>query len=157
MDTQEYTQDSVDMINDQAARPQRGLSDLARILILILGDVIVFLIFSAIGRRSHGEASGLDAFSQIVLTAAPFALGWFLVSPFVGAFRRGLEIRPRAMATRTALAWVAAWPVGLLIRGLIEQKIPPLSFALVTLITNMVFLLLWRWPLAFFLHKRKRS
>ena len=142
---------------------KQGMSNMQRITLLVIGDVLVFLIFSAIGRRSHGEAAGLNSLAQIALTAAPFAAGWFLVSPFVGAFRRGLEIQPRKMAARTALAWLAAWPVGLIIRGFVEKGlpltfvIPPWTFALITLITNMLFLLLWRWPFALINAWRKRS
>ncbi|HZO72984.1 MAG TPA: DUF3054 domain-containing protein [Ktedonobacteraceae bacterium] len=157
MDVREKLPDSVTATNEQGAEPRKGMSSLGRIAMLVVGDAIIFLIFSAIGRRSHNEAAGFDALWQIALTAAPFALGWFLVSPFVGAFRRGLETQPRKMITRTTLAWTAAWPVGLLIRGLAEQRVPPLSFALITLITNMVLLVLWRGLLSFGLGKLKRS
>ncbi|HEU5227180.1 MAG TPA: DUF3054 domain-containing protein [Ktedonobacteraceae bacterium] len=157
MDVRENLSDSLTVANEQRVETRKGLTMLARILILVAGDAVVFLIFSAIGRRSHNEAAGLDALWQIALTAAPFALGWFLVSPFVGAFRRALEIRPRKMITRTALAWLAAWPVGLLVRGIVEQKVPPLSFALVTLISNMILLVLWRGLLSFGLSRLKRS
>ncbi|HLG62775.1 MAG TPA: DUF3054 domain-containing protein [Ktedonosporobacter sp.] len=157
MDVREQLPDSVTTTNEQGAEPRKGMSSLGRIAMLVVGDAIIFLIFSAIGRRSHNEAAGFDALWQIALTAAPFALGWFLVSPFVGAFRRGLEMQPRKMITRTTLAWTAAWPVGLLIRGLTEQRVPPLSFALITLITNMVLLVLWRGLLSFGLGKLKRS
>lgn len=129
------------------AEQQRPRSHTARLLSLIVGDALVFLIFAALGRRSHGEENTIV---QTVLTALPFAAGWFLVSPFVGAYRRGLEERMGKMATRTLLAWVASWPVGLLFRGIfVDQGVPPLSFALVTLVVNAALLLLWRVPFAF--------
>ncbi len=157
MDVREKVPDSVTSANEQGAEQRKGMGSLGRIVMLVVGDAIIFLIFSAIGRRSHNEAAGFDALWQIALTAAPFALGWFLVSPFVGAFRRGLEKQPRKMITRTTLAWTAAWPAGLLVRGLVEQRVPPLSFALVTLISNMILLVLWRGLLAFGMSKLKRS
>jgi len=157
MEVREKAPDGVTATNEQRAEPRRGMSSLGRIALLVVGDAIIFLIFSAIGRRSHNEAAGFDALWQIALTAAPFAFGWFLVSPFVGAFRHGLETQPRKMITRTTLAWTAAWPVGLLIRGLTEQRVPPLSFALITLISNMILLVLWRGLLSFGLAKLKRS
>lgn len=157
MDVREKVPDSATVTDEQSTEPRKSMPSLARIIMLVVGDVIIFLIFSAIGRRSHNEAAGFDALWQIALTAAPFALGWFLVSPFVGAFRRGLEMQPRKMITRTTLAWTAAWPIGLLIRGLTEQRVPPLSFALITLITNMILLVLWRGLLSFILGKSKRS
>jgi hypothetical protein len=134
------------------------MSNTRRIINLAVGDAIVFLIFSVIGRQSHGEPVGPSAILQIILTALPFALGWFIVSPFVGAFRRGLETQPRAMAIRTALAWVLAWPVGLFLRWLFSgfTDFPPLIFALITLFFNLVVLLVWRWPYALNNSLRKR-
>lgn len=118
--------------------------------ILVVGDTLVFLIFAVLGRRSHGEAIGTDALLQIVGTAAPFLIGWFIVSPLAGAFRRSLETQPRAMAIRTTLAWVLAWPVALFLRWLFSgfTDSPKVSFAIVALLFNLALLLLWRWPYA---------
>ncbi|GAC1504774.1 MAG: hypothetical protein NVS2B12_17840 [Ktedonobacteraceae bacterium] len=118
-------------------------------VILVLGDIMMFLVFAAIGRRSHGEAVGLAAVSQVVTTAVPFLLGWFLVAPFIGAFRRDIMADPLKMARRTALSWLAAWPVAMLLRGLlVDHAIPPWTFWLVAFISNTVFLQLWRLPYA---------
>src|ERR1700687_1565267 len=92
-------------------------SNTGSIINLVIGDILVFLIFAFIGRRNHGEAVGLGAILQIVVTAAPFAAGWFIVSPWLGAFKRGLETEPKQMATRTALAWLAALPVPIGLTG----------------------------------------
>src|SRR6266436_6102665 len=122
-------------------------SNTRRIINLVIGDTLVFLIFAIIGRQSHGEPVGPTALLQILRTAAPFALGWFLVAPFVGAYRRGLETQPRAMALRTTIAWILSWPVALFLRWLLSgfTDFPPLSFALITLVFNLVVLLVWRW------------
>lgn len=128
---------------------QKGMSTATRIISLVIGDAIVFLVFAAIGRRSHGEAAGLGAFLQIALTAAPFAAGWFLVSPFTGAFRRGLETQPVKMLQRTLLSWLPGWAVGFTLRGIfVDHAIPPLTFAIVSLLSNTILLLLWRLPFA---------
>jgi hypothetical protein len=111
---------------------------------LVGGDALAFLLFAAIGRSSHGAAAGLDALLQVAGTAAPFAIGWFAVAPLVGAFRPSVTARPRAMLGRTALAWLAAWPVGLVLRALALQRGIPLSFAVVTLVTVLVILGVWR-------------
>ncbi len=115
-----------------------------RTVVLILGDACMFLIFAAVGRDTHGEAAGLGALLQVVETAAPFALGWFLVSPFLGVYRESVTSSVRTMLKHTALGWVCAWPVALVLRGLFRQEIPPLSFAIVVLIANLVFLSVWR-------------
>ena len=139
--------DNVNKTVDAPSAETPTKSNTARIVSLVIGDILVFLIFAAIGRRSHGEASGLSSILQIVLTAAPFAIGWFLVSPWVGAYKRGLEKQPKKMAARTALSWFASWPVGLALRGIfVDHGVPPWTFALITLVVNMVFLLVWRVP-----------
>src|SRR5437588_4154897 len=128
----------------------KDTSGARRAITLVAGDALVFLVFATIGRRSHGEAVGLSVLPQIAFIAAPFAIGWFIVSPFVGVFRRDVATRPGAMAKRTALAWVLAWPVGLFLRWLFSgfTDFPPLSFAVITLMFNLGVLLLWRWPFA---------
>jgi DUF3054 family protein len=128
------------------------------VIILVTGDVVCFLIFAALGRNTHGEASGFAAIPQIILTALPFAAGWFLVSPFVGAFRREIVAQPRAMAIRTSLAWLLSWPVAMLLRGIfVDHAVPPLTFALIVLLFNMVLLVVWRWLLALYNSRRKRG
>jgi hypothetical protein len=140
MDIKEKTTDTT-----ITAPERKGMSDVTRIISLVIGDAIVFLVFAAVGRRSHGEAVGLGALLQVVLTAAPFAAGWFLVSPFTGAFRRGLEKQPGKMLQRTLLSWVPGWAVGFTLRGIfVDHAIPPLTFAIVSLLSNTVFLLIWR-------------
>ena len=69
---------------------------------LVIGDILVFLVFSVIGRISHGEPVGLTALPQVVGTAAPFAAGWFIVAPFVG---------PTAVTSQSSPArWRSEWP-----------------------------------------------
>lgn len=124
---------------------------------LVLGDIVVFLVFAAIGRRSHGEEAGLSAVIQVGTTAVPFLLGWFLVAPFIGAFRRDIQANPLNMARRTALAWLAAWPVAMLLRGLlVDHAIPPWTFWLVAFLSNTVFLQVWRIPYALITKRSKR-
>ena len=124
-----------------------------RIALLVIGDAIVFIVFAVIGMRSHKE--GLTV-PSVLITAAPFAIGWFIVSPFIGAFRRNVISQVRTMSARSALAWLAAWPVGLLLRGITRQEIPPVTFALITLVTNAIFLQIWRVPFAWAANRRKR-
>lgn len=127
---------------------QRGSTPVAsrwRIAALAAGDALSFLVFAGVGRQTHEEASGLGALGYVAATAVPFALGWFLVTPWLGAFRRDLTMGVRAMMRRTELAWLAAWPVTLLLRwALASDHRVPLSFAIVILLSNAVFLGLWR-------------
>jgi hypothetical protein len=125
-------------------------ADRRRTIALIAGDACVFLIFAAVGRASHHEASGLAAFGLVVLTALPFALGWFVVAPFSGVYRESVTTHLRPLLGRTALGWLCAWPVAMLLRWLFTLQDPPLSlgnwvsFALVVLVANLLFLSIWR-------------
>ncbi|HLI05992.1 MAG TPA: DUF3054 domain-containing protein [Ktedonobacteraceae bacterium] len=142
----------------KARKEKQPVPEWQRISTLALGDLIVFLIFATIGRRSHGEAASLSNLWQIFLTALPFAVGWFLVSPFVGAYRRFLMSSPRKMAQRTILAWILSWPVAMALRGIfVDHAIPPATFAVITLLTNLVLLLVWRWPYAYTNSLRNRK
>lgn len=147
MDIKERASDTISHRTTSGEPQGAGAS---RIVLLAIGDALVFIIFAVIGMRSHKV--GL-AVPSVLQTAAPFAIGWFIVSPFVGAFRRKITSQPGKMSLRTALSWLIAWPVGLLLRGIFNHEIPPVSFAIVTLITNAIFLQIWRVPFAWFTRK----
>lgn len=117
----------------------------ARLATLIAGDAISFVVFATVGRHSHNEAAGLSAIRVTLATAAPFAAGWFAISPWLGAFKRTATSGVRAMLTRTELAWLCAWPATVLFRWAFgpDHKMP-ISFAIVILIANAVFLGVWR-------------
>lgn len=130
----------------------KPMSPRRRVITLVIGDAIVFLVFASIGQNSHGEPLSVP---NIIFIAIPFALGWFLVSPFVGAFRADIVSNPRRMANRTIQAWFLSWPVAMALRWLLVDRthntpfISFLTFAFVVLVINVVILLLWRWPFAF--------
>jgi hypothetical protein len=145
-------------IKRNTAAQQRSIPEWQRIGTLVVGDLLVFLVFATIGRRSHGEAASLSNLWQIFLTALPFAAGWFLVAPFVGAYRRLLMSNPRKMAQRTILAWILSWPVAMALRGIfVDHAIPPATFAAIALLTNLILLLVWRWPYALTNDMRNRK
>jgi hypothetical protein len=120
---------------------------------LVIGDAVSFLIFAGVGRDTHGEATGLAALGQVAWTALPFALGWFLVSPWVGAYRRAATDTILRMLTRTELAWLAAYPAALILRLILAHD-PTLTltkfitFAIVILLANAAFLGVWRTAFA---------
>jgi hypothetical protein len=120
--------------------------------ILLVGDTIALLIFAALGRGSHGEATWFAAPFEVVKTAAPFMLGWFLVAPLLGAYRPSHP--PRMLLLYTLIAWVVACPLGLGLRALFLQRGIPLSFAMVTFITNLLLLTGWRSIFAWITSRR---
>lgn len=140
----------------------KELSPRARIISLVVGDILCFLIFASVGSGQHGE--GLNLLNSVWI-ALPFLAGWFLIAPWLGAFRADIATQPTPMILRTALAWLASWPVAMLFRWLLVDrvKVPAvtlngfLSFAFVALAFNMGLFLLWRWPFALNNDLRKRG
>src|SRR2546423_5058207 len=114
----------------EAGKRVRERSTSRHIVVLASGDLLAFLAFAAIGRGSHGEATGLAAIPQVILTAAPFAIAWFIVAPFVGAYRGELVKHPRKMGLRTLVEWELSWPLSMLLRAIfVDNPFPPLPFA----------------------------
>lgn len=133
-------------------------TDARRLALLAAGDVGIFLMFAALGRRSHGEAAGIAAVGQVLETAAPFIIGWLAIAPLVGAFRPGMLEHPRALLGRSLLAWLLALPVGLLLRMLIRQSaFPPISFAITTFLIVGVLLGAWRGGFAWWQQRGARN
>jgi len=156
MTPKEDTENNIAMKKNSGALKE-GRSISLHIAVLALGDMLAFLAFAAIGRGSHGEETGLAAIPQVILTAAPFAIAWFIVAPFVGVYRRELMADPRKMAARTLLGWVLSWPVAMALRGIfVDHAVPPWTFAVIALVVNAAFLLIWRWPYALNNSLRKR-
>ena len=138
-------------IDEIEGRPAKPINHTAR---LVFGDIVVFLVFAAIGRGTHNEPTGLAAIPGVILTAAPFAIGWFIVAPFAGAYRPDIVKAPAAMVKRTIFAWALSWPVALALRWVFVDRsrgTPAdafFTFALVTFLFVLVVLLVWRWPYA---------
>lgn len=140
----------------------RELSTSGRIIALVVGDALCFLIFASLGAEQHGE--GFNLFYTFWV-ALPFIAGWFLVSPFLGAFKADVATRPSRMLTRTVLAWLASWPVAMGLRWLLVDRttVPTVSFtsfltfAMIALAFNLGLLLLWRWPFSLNNDLRKRG
>ena len=141
-------------LTDRSQSAPRAL-DVRRIVILAAGDLVAFNVVTTIGLLNHGELTGLDALGQVAIVAAPFAIGWFLIAPFAGAFRADIANQPRRILPRATLAWLIALPIGLLLWSLIRQKQIQPAFAVVTFITNLVVLLGWRGAFAWLVARNR--
>ncbi len=120
-------------------------------LVLIVGDMLAFLLFGALGRESHGlEVSLRAAFGA----AYPFALAWLVVGLFFGTLRPERAARPGEAVKWAWITWLAAWPVGHFLRSMILQRPVLVSFALVTLGINMLILGLWRAAYSWLIGRR---
>ncbi|WP_322513639.1 DUF3054 domain-containing protein [Chloroflexus sp.] len=121
-----------------------------QLAILLGGDAIVFVVFALLGRSSHGLV-GENPLVASVRVALPFFIGWLLVAPWFGLFRRQSPVR---MVGLTLGAWLIALPVGLGLRWWQLGRSSPLSFALVTFLTVAALLLIWRGAYSWWLARR---
>jgi hypothetical protein len=96
-------------------------------------DLTVLIGFAAVGRRSHGEGGAL---AGTLAVAWPFVVAWLAVA---GASRALVQISPLP----AAIAWLAAWPLALILRALSGRGDAP-SFAVVALVIPLVALTGWR-------------
>jgi len=126
---------------DAGAEPK--LVSYAKLGLLAGGDVLCLLLFSAIGRFSHGLPV-LDA--DTFKTADPFIAGWLLSAYLLGGFgddAKGRNGVGSAVIT-AAKSWVVGIPLGLAIRAVTSGHIPPTPFILVTMGSTGVLLTAWR-------------
>jgi len=102
------------------------------------------LVFAGVGKASHSAVDGsLDVFAVLV-TAFPFLVSWFLVSPLVGSFTPEATKDVKSAAVQSAKGWILAIPLGCILRGVIKGYVPPLPFVIVTMIATLVILSMGR-------------
>lgn len=106
--------------------------------VLVAGDAAVFAVFTAIGIRSH--AVGFTAY-HFLRDFIPLTLCWFLVALIVDTYGRGGRVR-------VGLNWLIGVTAGIIVRkwwvGDPNGK-EFWTFMAVALVTNGVFLLIWRF------------
>ncbi|AYG02102.1 DUF3054 domain-containing protein [Gryllotalpicola protaetiae] len=105
------------------------------VLLSAVLDFVLVVLFTVIGRVSHGEGLG---FAGVAQTAWPFLTGTLLAWLVFGAWRRPLAV------VRTGIpVWLLTVIVGMLLRVVSGQGIA-VSFVIVATIVLGVFLLGWR-------------
>ncbi|HEY0247803.1 MAG TPA: DUF3054 domain-containing protein [Gryllotalpicola sp.] len=98
-------------------------------------DFVLVVLFTVIGRVSHGEGLGIGGVAQ---TAWPFLTGTLLAWLVTAAWRR-----PMALVRSGVPIWALTVIVGMLLRLVSAQGIA-VSFVIVAAIVLGVFLLGWR-------------
>ena len=112
--------------------------------IAALGDLAVFGIFVFAGRAEHGIIQEA-AFWR---TALPFAAVWFLLSPWLGAFRASTLTSVKASAWRIPLIWLLCGVIAVVLRAWLTDRTFQLVFAIVAIGVQGVMLLGWRVALS---------
>jgi len=112
--------------------------------VLSMIDTVSLLIFAAIGKASHSAVDGSIDIGAVLVTASPFLLSWFVVSPFVGCYTPDATKDVPSAAIQVAKGWIIAVPMGCILRGLIKGYVPPVPFVAVTLLSTLVILSIGR-------------
>jgi hypothetical protein len=90
-------------------------------------------------------------------TAAPFLLGWFLVTPWFGLFRAEVSQNWRKLVPRLLPAWAIGGLLALVLRNLFLGR--PLingiilTFAVIMLGGSTIFMLAWRLGYMWWIHR----
>ncbi|MCU1394162.1 MAG: hypothetical protein JWM34_2590 [Ilumatobacteraceae bacterium] len=101
-------------------------------------DIVLVIVFVAIGRRNHHEDEGLSGLASV---SAPFliglAVGW-LVTQVVRPHRAPMAV------TTGVIVWVTTVVVGIVLRRIAFDRGIATPFIIVATITLGVFLVGWR-------------
>jgi hypothetical protein len=103
--------------------------------------MLCFLVFALLGLRSHEDGITL---SGVLRAAMPFQAGWLLA----GLLPPLRESRASHRATGVLRRWLPAWAMGLALRTLLFDRSFAPTFAIVSLIVNLLLLIGWRSWLA---------
>ena len=119
--------------------------------ILVAGDMIAWLAWIVAGLASHAMYE--NWLLNLVRVGAPFLIAWLVAGPAVGAYRQIAYQARGVFLARSALAWLLATSLGLLLRAtLFREGFVPI-FALVTFAVTALFVLGWRAVYAWVIHR----
>ena len=119
-------------------------------LLLVLGDVVIFMFFAFTGRETHAPGD-----ANLIVNALPtllsFLIVWFVISALGGVYRSGVIANPRSALLRTLIAWIIAAPIAIVIRAIILSRTAiPWQFVAVTMGLVGTLLLLWHGGTAWY-------
>jgi hypothetical protein len=125
-------------------------------LLLILGDVVIFMFFAFTGRETHAPGD-LNPIVNALPTLLTFLIVWFTIAVVGRVYRSDVMTSPRAALLRTLIAWIIAAPIAIVIRAIILQRTAiPWQFVAVTLGLVGSLLLLWHGGVARVLKRRAK-
>ena len=125
-------------------------------IILILGDIVIFMFFAFTGRETHAPGD-----ANLIVNALPtlltFLIVWLAIAALGRVYRSGVMANPRSALLRTLIAWLVAAPIAIIIRAiLLSRTAIPWQFAAVTMGLVGTLLLLWHGGLAWYLARRSK-
>jgi hypothetical protein len=113
-----------------------------RRVLLILGDILALAVITLIGFANHNELR-LFPYYRILATFLPLLAGWFLIAPWLGLFKPGINSNPRQL-WRPLLAMLLAAPLAGLLRALILNSVVIPLFVLILGGSAALGMLVWR-------------
>ncbi len=123
-------------------------------IILIIGDIIIFMFFAFTGRETHAPGDA-NLMVNALPTLLTFLSVWFVIAAVGRVYRSGVMTNPKAAVLRTLIAWIFAAPIAIVIRALLLQRTAiPWQFVAVTLGLVGSLLLLWHGGVAWFFKRR---
>lgn len=115
-----------------------------RVLALAAIDVLVIAALILVGQRSHGIGLLSDPVASVE-TMIPFVAGWIVISLLAGVYARDVATSVPRTARLTAVTWIAAANIGLLLRASdLFSGGAEWPFGLVMTGTGLIALLGWR-------------
>src|SRR5512139_2905760 len=90
-------------------------------LILILGDVVIFMFFAFTGRETHAPGD-----ANLIVNALPtlltFLIVWLAIAAVGRVYRSDVMTNPRAAPPRTLIAWIIAASIAIVIRAVLLSR-----------------------------------
>lgn len=106
----------------------------------MIGDAVVIIILTIVGFATHET---LGQTGRLLITIAAFLAAWVFVAPWFGAFDTS-TVAQTGRVWRIVLAWVAAAPLGAIVRGLILREDVSPVFVVVMMVVTGAGLAVWR-------------
>lgn len=114
----------------------------------LAADLLFIILFAAIGRRSHDEAT---AISGVLTTAAPFLIGYTVTAALTRLDRGPLSI------AHAVIAWAPGITLGMVLRHSVFDRGTARSFVVVAFVATAVFLIGWRLVALIVRRARRRT
>jgi hypothetical protein len=125
-------------------------------LVLVIGDVVIFMFFAFTGRETHAPGDP-NPIVNALPTLFPLLIVWLAIAALGGVYRSSVITNPRSALRRTLIAWIIAAPIAIVIRAIILSRTAiPWQFVAVTMGLVGTLLLLWHGGYAWFLTRRTR-
>ncbi len=112
---------------------------------LIIGDLLALIVFVWVGQTDHGTTNDSQPILGVIKASWEFALVWLLVGWPLDTFPQYKDWTVRTLLSRPLVTWLAAAPLGLLLRSLVLSRLNiPTLFLAATLGFGTLFLWAWR-------------